>query len=111
MEYYHSRSSTYRNAGFLIRLNGARRARAYWYNWKSCRRSQGYGNCRCGDIMVNPNNSFWLSTTQASVIRDTVDGEQITERSKIRGCHMDVQPQINVLLLLTVALTHLVILP
>ena len=37
---------------------------------------------------MDPNNSFWLSTTQASVIRDTADSEQITERSETRGCHI-----------------------
>ena len=37
--------------------------------------------------MVDPNNSFWLSTTKSPVIRDTAC-EQITERSETRGCHI-----------------------
>ena len=32
---------------------------AYSSHWKSCRRSQGSGNCRCGGTMVDLNNSFW----------------------------------------------------
>ena len=57
--------------------------------------------------MVDPNNSFWLSTTQAPVVRDTAC-EQLLNGLKPDVVILDVQPQINVLLLLTVALIHLV---
>ena len=39
---------------------------AYSSHWKSCRRSQGSGNCRCGGDMVDPDASTWLSNNVGS---------------------------------------------
>ena len=39
---------------------------AYSSHWKSCRRSQGSGNCRCGSDMVDPDASTWLFTNVGS---------------------------------------------
>ena len=57
---------------------------AYSSRWKSCRRSQGAGNCRCGGIMVDPVGSVWLSKMESSDIRDirVIDHVEIPKRSE-----------------------------
>ena len=62
----------------------------YSSHWKSCRRSRGIGNGRCGGLMVDPKESAWLSRmTEPCLSSETHTAER--ERATDIG-HINEQP-------------------